>query len=456
MKTEKLSKHLKKLAREYAEKTNALDYYSYEDKAFRYCQIKYEKIKLEFVYALKGSESYPISTLSCRVYLSPERPYFYEIQELIDYLDIYDYHCYSFPYIESIKRLEACFNYITDFIEYRSDDILSLCENAEIIKVQKLKEIKRVYGYDGKSAPRDYAGKESFYGGIYKHYSDYIICRYTSERAYVDFVSCNYQSSLSKYKSISNKTGYERKLIQFIKGQVAPYQAVTNDCASILDFEKYSKPDTKKLILTTVISVAAFYILFVLLQAIINLIYVKTTLFSFCANPFLNGLCGIIPGIAAAAVFRRRIEPILYPNKKQAYDFYDLLELSEDKKFGSGWAVAALILSFAVFIGICRPAITINSKYLKADTQASIFINYEKYETSELKKVMYIKGYYAKPNYRDYVEEPYFAIITNDNRVISTRGINLQMKDVKEIVRIIHNGAELEYIDGIPAIEYLY
>ena len=202
MKTEKLSEYLEKLSRNYYEKSGARDIYCYRDKLYKYCQITTDSLKLEFVYSFKGSENYPLSTLSCRVYLDGNSPYFFEIQELIDYLEIYDFHCYCFPYIESAARMKACFNYITDFIEYHLEEIASLKGKEDKLVKRKIDEIRAVYGFNEELIPSDKAGKESFFNNIFKHYSHFLVKRYSSEPAYLAFVNGEYAEAYEKYKKL--------------------------------------------------------------------------------------------------------------------------------------------------------------------------------------------------------------------------------------------------------------
>lgn len=447
VKTDRLSKHLELISREYAENHSALDFYAYEDKAFKYCALKYRKIKTEFVYSLSGSANYPVSTLSCRVYLSPESPYFFEIQELIDYLDIYDYHCYSFPYVESNKRLEACFSYITDFLEYREEEILSLCGKEEELIEEKLKEIKRIYGYDETGAPHDRAGKDSFYSGIFKHYSDFIVPRYTSEKAYIDFVCGKYKASLNNYKKIEKKTGYERKLIKFIEGQFAPYQAVPDECASIIEVRKYMHADVKTFVLTTVLSVLIFCLAFLLLQLLINLVYSLTTRFADCANPFISALCGVIPGVIGAIVLRKRIEPFVMRNKKEALDFYDLLGSADNSRNGLICEALALGLCFLVFLGICRPQIAVYENKIKVNKNNSVFINYEKYKPEDIEEVIYVEGYYTDETCSEFIEKPFYAYVTYTRDYFTSENFTLNEEQEKELIRVLsprQDGYELK------------
>ncbi len=433
MKTDKLSAYLEEKAKAYAEKANAADFYAFEDKAYKYCKITLDKIRLEFVYSLKGSASYPISTLTCRVYLdTTDSPYFYEIPELIDYLDIYDYHCYCFPYIENKKRLDACFDYITDFIEYRMEEICSLRIDREEIKARKLREIKRVLGYDSKSAPKDKPGKDAFYGSIFKHYSDSLIPRYTTNKAYFDFVNRDYQSSLNRYKKISAKTGYERKLVAFIKEQKAPYQAVTPECASIIEVRQYKNPSLRTFIILIASCAAFSYVLLLLIQLLINQYYLKTARFVDISNPFLSALCGIIPGIAIAIAFRKRIEPLMLKNKKQALEFYDLLNISDTSHNTMYFAAVVTLLFLFLFTGMSRPNILITDKKVTVNKSSSMFGHYVDYDLDEFVNVVYVYGYYDDD--RNFIKHPFYAFLTAEQDYFTTRDLKLTDEQIKELI----------------------
>lgn len=455
MKTEKLSEYLEKLSRNYYEKSGARDIYCYRDKLYKYCQITTDSLKLEFVYSFKGSENYPLSTLSCRVYLDGDSPYFFEIQELIDYLEIYDFHCYCFPYIESAARMKACFNYITDFIEYHLEEIASLKEKEDKLVKRKIDEIRAVYGFNEELIPSDNAGKESFFNNIFKHYSHFLVKRYSSEPAYLAFVNGEYAEAYEKYKKLEKKTAYEKKLESFVKEQYAPYQAVPRECASIIAVEKYKRTSFNTFVLLIAASVFMFCLLFVMMQLIANVIYTKTSQLTDLVSPVKAIPLGIIPGILTAVAFRKRLEPFFMKNKRSAIEFNSLMSFSQEPKAVKLAALISLLVCVIIFLGICKPSIIVYDTYLKYDDGDTLFSDYTIYELSEFSDVVIVEGYYADKNYTEYVKSPFYAFVTKGRGILTSKELNLSDEEIQKLINIIEPGMENYRKQSVPAIEDL-
>ena len=250
MKIEKLSQHLKFRVEDYAEKIGALKLTSDNSDGTDKYSVELEKIILEFVYYKKAHENCPVSTLYCRIHLDKESGFFFEIPEIIAFVDILDYHCYYFPYIENVKRMDACFDYITDFIEYREREILSLCDSAQELKEQKIQEIKRVYDYDESRIPEDEEGKNAFYNKLDEYVSVYTLKRFVTGKAHLAYLDGDYDTALKEYEKQGELLTCEKRIVEFIDGKLEPYQAMPLECASLLEVVKYKKKSIKTLILS--------------------------------------------------------------------------------------------------------------------------------------------------------------------------------------------------------------
>ncbi len=453
MKTEKLVKYLNTLAKAYAEGSGADDYYFYTEKSRAHYQVTAGEQKLEFIYYTKGSKSEPVSTLTCRVFPDRDKPYFYEIQEIIDYLDILDYHCYFFPYIENEKRMRACFNYLTDFVEYRAEELKSLKQKDKELITRKLSEIERVFGFDKTVFPSGKAEREQFIENLFSHYSAFLTARYTSNEAYLDYVRGNYKKALKEYEKLEEKTGYEEKLIAFMKERFAPYQAVSEDCASILAVERYTKSDNKTFIILIAGLSLTFCLIFFIAQLIINLTYINSTRFVSVANPFINALIGLFPGVVTAILFRRRLEPFIHPNKKEALEFYDLINTYDGIKIPHIATAAAVILSIFIFIGVCRPSIAIYDEYMNLDKGDSIFTDYETYLTEDIDRLVLVEGYYKDKNFTEYVENPKYAFTIKGGGYIMLEDFNLNEKKEKELISVLYPGMEGYKVQTVFSVE---
>lgn len=455
MKPEKTAATLENLCKEYGERNSAKDIYCYTEKGVMRCRINLGNILTEFVYSVKGSEFYPVSTLSCRVYPDPDGLYFFDIQELIDYLDIFDFHCYCFPYIENEKRLKACFEYITDFLDYRRDEILTVCERSEEFTERKIEEIRRVFGFNDDDAAPDKASRAMFFGNIFIHYSEFLVRRYTVEEAYGEFLNGNYDKAVELYDAIGEKTGYEEKLYGFIEERYAPYQAIPEECASIFEFKKYQKPDIKSFVLTVILSTVIFCALFILIQAVTNAYFLSQMQFAKVANPFTAAAYGVIPGVIGAIAFRKWLEPLTRKNKKEADDFYDLLENRKNTKRGFIITAALFLISLTVFLGLCRPPLYVSEKNIHFKNENTVFSRYREYPLEEFEETIIVEGYYADHNYTQYVVHPSTIYVFSGRRIVKAEKFNLSKEETEKLTNTLAPGMEHYKTKSIPAIEDL-
>ncbi len=218
MNTEWLSQHLKKTVYEYAFYHGATAYCKKDVVLDRY-YLEFEKIKLEFIYSKRERELYPISTLYCRVYLDKSDNFFFEIPDLIYYTDVLDYHCYYFAFIESKKRMSACFNYIMDFFEFRKEEIDELLPQYEELKALKTEEIKRVYLFDDNIIPKNEDKKEEFIENFAERVSFFTASRFTTSPAYIAYLKGDFEKAVEEYKKYDELLDSEKRLIEFIDGK---------------------------------------------------------------------------------------------------------------------------------------------------------------------------------------------------------------------------------------------
>ncbi len=83
-----LKKECDRLVREYAEKLGNPDVSVEENKKLITWKIYLKTINLAFSYTLKNSSLIPVSTLFCSVYLQKNAEVPYNLNQVIDYLDV--------------------------------------------------------------------------------------------------------------------------------------------------------------------------------------------------------------------------------------------------------------------------------------------------------------------------------------------------------------------------------
>lgn len=461
MKTDTLGVRLEMLVDDYTAKNNLEKEKPVEKQGVLRCGIILEKIKLEFVYNKKAKAEYPISTLSCRVYLKKDDTFFFEMSEIIDYLGAYDFHCYYFPYIESEERMDACFNYITDAIEYNIDEINNLSALNYKYKKIKLDEIKEVFDIETSELSLFGEESEKQIAEIDSYVSSFIIGRFTTGKAYLAFLENDFETALKEYEKMSKLTNYEKKLVEFIKERFAPYQAIAVECASVLEIKSYtSKDDVKYFITALVATVGAFYFLFILLNIFVNIHYKQTTLFAVTINPFLPSLWAILPSIFAMIAFKDKIVPFFRKDRKKARAFYELLNDSKEKKKDIKKYIAfgiALFIAIIMFADYAQPTFKLYYDKMCYNSHAKPFNHYAEYTADEfidvvalrdkeLPKVETLEDLEKLDNMRKH-----YVIVLKSEQYIDIDEFHLSEKRTEELIEILRG----EKSGSIKSADYL-
>ncbi len=452
MNTERLSRHLKNIIYEYAFYNGATAYSESGEVVDRY-NLELEKIRLEFLYSKRERELYPISTLYCRVHLDKNDSFFFEIPDLIYYTDVLDFHCYYFAFIESEKRMSACFNYIMDFFEIRKGEISALLPRYEELKALKTEEIKRVYLYDKKIIPEDEKKKEEFFDTFADYVSSFTASRFTTSEAYIAYLKGDFRKAIREYKKYDELLDCEKRLIKFIDSKSEPYQAIDLDCASVLEVEANSKKSIETFMLTLFASCLAFYVLFLIIQLIVNAYYHGVSEFSNTVSPFSAALIGILPGIAAALAFRSRIEPLFKKNRLKAFNFMNLRPRSNKLSPLKIACIAVFLVSLIILSNYGKPTFVLYKDRVEYNSHAHFLNKTSVYETEDFIDVVRINGYYWD-NLNKYSQNPHYVLKFKSKRYIDLNKLSLSEKQEKELIEKIRGPRESD-IQEYTSIEDL-
>ncbi len=453
MKPEKLSAHLGRTVNAYAEKVGAVSVKSELDDSYSKYKIEFEKIIAEFVYSKKASDSYPISTLYCRLYLDKESGFFFEIPEIIGYLDLLDYHAYHYAFIESPERMDACFSYITDFLEYRNEEIESLIPREKELEEEKIKEVVRVYKIDTSTVPGDEDEKREFYRSLNEYVSSYTASRFTTGKAFSAYIHGDFDKALEEYKNQDELLACEKRIADFISDRAEPYQAMPLECASILEVEKYKKDSFKMFLMTLAVSVLGFFTLFFIIQLIINARTERVTVLCDNINPLKTALIGTLTGLVFALSFRDKIEPLLLKNKKEAFEFSALL--SEHKALSPIKIVfiAVFIISIVAFADYSRPALKMYDDKIMYNSHARPLNHYSEYYLKDFYDIVIVDGYYSR-DFNRYTEKPFYVIQFSGDRYINLKDVSISDKKKTELVNKLRYNRESD-IPHVRSIESL-
>ena len=435
MEKNRLLDELDLLIKEYSEKIGADKITKKEDGDSASRIIELKRLRLEFIYTLKAKPVCPASTLFCRIYLDKDSGFAFDIYDIITYLDIFDFHCYCFSYIENKKRLEACFNYITDFIDYHFNEIETLSLHAEECRKRKLKELRRVFDIDGSKAPKTKEKHKKYASELNRVTMLSVIERYTVNKAYLSFLAGDYEKSLEQYKKIKKKTEYERNLIEFIKGLYAPFQAIPEECASVLKAQEYknSKSDVKTTLLAMAASVFVCSVPFFIAQLAINHKYLKDAILADTTSPLFAVFFALLPGIFASLVLRDKFRLLLSKNKAEAIEFYKIINQKSKINILKILLVFFTLVSVIIFAGsFTKPSIILYEDRFYYDDTGGYSVDYQLCRFYDIWDVYRADGRYKENG--KYVKRPSYVIHCIDKRLIDTYNFKLSKDEETRLI----------------------
>lgn len=341
MNIEAISNELNNLINSFSNEIKALDVYNEESKNTKWWTITLQTIKIEFTYTKKESNMVPISSLLCSFYLEKNGEDPYTIEQVVDYLNIEDFKCYNFSFIENEKRLTNCFNEIRSFILDNLNAINELVVGDFNFAEARNEEYKRI----GKTDELN----ELIYPILFENQC----ARYTNFPAYKFFLQGDYQSSLKIYHKLMNKNSlydYEKKLVAFMERLVEngeEFEAIKPECASMIKVKEYDGTSLKsaKILLASFATAFAIMLvpLTVLLQALYH-IYTVNSGFSSAFEAFGAAVeLAIITAFCLGLAICDKVMIKISKDKEEAREFANVLLPKGTKIFAQIVSAIAII-----------------------------------------------------------------------------------------------------------------
>ncbi|MFR5875636.1 MAG: hypothetical protein ACLUFN_04020 [Eubacterium sp.] len=434
---------------------SALDVQFTENKKESVWTVTLNLIKLQFVYTKKERLNQPISTLYCKIFLEKNSKMFFHIPQIIDYLNINDFHCYYFSFIENDDRMRACFDTISDFIYNNFKAVNELAMNGDKYNKLLLEELMHIADLTDKDFPDNSDEKNFFTEKLLDFVSKLQVNHYTRFEAYDYFLQGLYSKSLKSYEKSSKHTellNYEKKLIDFIitiEDNETAFEAVAPECASMLEVKKYngtSKADKLSMLLSFIICWVALTIPIVIIMIIVNHCYYSSTVLcdavSTAYAPVISGLPAVFAGIAVVD----KVQFLIHKDKSAAKDFSEILNppkaLSAAKIIAVILAAASLIFYAFVF----QPYMKCYDGYMLVDNSEGLFQKYERYEYSDIKAIYHVRGRYNP--FGDYIDRESY-ILCFDNDKIDTDAFAFSDEEIQNELLPLFD----DYIDEIQNIK---
>ena len=456
MLTPNLIPHLQTLIGAFCEQTEALGSVFTEDKKAAVWAVKYNVIKLEFVLIKKESILCPISTLFCRVYLGKNDVCFYHLPELMEFLEPENYKCYYFPYIESEKRMDACFRVLEAFLKKHLSAIQELAKSSPMskkIKDAKLVDMATLFTTGAQETQQEQKleiktivlGAEKpelelqpgIEDELLSSYERFVLLpRYLAEGPYRDFVLGNYDKSLKAYRKSLEKgqlTGYERRLVIFLEGLTSGYEALPKECETIRKVKAIDSPSQMgvSMILAALVMEVVFGMAYAGIVAVITAVLSEGTLYYagmpwYCGFLFA-GLPALFGGIAFRNMIRKRIQ-------KENYEETIALEKLTNPPWVETLARSAFVLTLVgtLFINVCTSFMSARfyEDYMTYnDGEELLPIHTTTCKYADLENVYYSEGLYN--DFGDYIARASYLLEFKDGTVWDSDG-DASINEVEE------------------------
>lgn len=422
MTVDKLISNLNETVRKYAASKDALTVEYYSDKRIASWTVEFKLIRVQFMLTKKEKLFLPVSTLFCHVFLDKNDYCYYHISELCEYLGLDDFRCYIFPYIENAERLNNCFNVIAGFLDENESGIDALALESDTYKEKKIADAKKVLK---QKDPGAYIDEEDvYYGTMLINYNSLMLMRLSKHPAYIAFLKGDYQRALKKYSKIKRLFSYERRLVDFISSLRGHYDAITPECSSYFNAEEIFGNESvlKAFVLSVVIGVAAFSLLFALIIVLMNICYISGTLYADTIPVTHAVLLGALPGLFIGIRYTTKMAGIIQKKRKQAEELEGILVSRRLSKTIIVLCVILTVILVALLFRVGRPTIRAFEDHFQYSEFNSFFSGYEKYDYEEVKSVYHIEGRY---NYRgEFINRDSFVIVLADGKMIDTDSFN--------------------------------
>ena len=433
----------------FANKTNALAVDFADDKNRAIWSLKYNIIKLEYIFTKKEKLVCPKHTLFCRVYFSKNEIYFYHLPELMPYLEADNFQCYYYPYIESTERLIACFTMLSEFLCRNYSVINELAKNLETcekIQAEKLADMLALFLSE--------VPEPQLEADMWELYEEYVLLlHYVGAGAYRQLLIGNEAEALKQYEQMEKKgslMAYEKRLYEFWQTKEEPYEIFPESCNSIRNVKQWDNPskEGKSVFLMGLVCELIFGVIFSVMIVIINAVLSKGTVY-YAGMPWVigflfAGLPAVFGGIAHRNLVRRFMEKDTFEEGLQ-------LEKMINPKWIEPFARVVFIIAFVVgFVTNIQGAFCSTSFY---DTYLSFDVDEEFFgwefavcEYDKLQKVYYSEGVYN--DYGDFIGRPSY-LLEFENGVVWDSDGYMDVKEVETCVLPIIK----EYYDEIEHIE---
>ena len=316
------------LCREYAAHINALGTEVEEKKNVCVFTVHLKSTGIQFVYRLKPAALTVRSTLYCRVFPDKNCPVYLFLPQLMPLLGIEDYRCCYFPYIETDKRMQACFRQLTLILDPLLPVLEGLAATGDDKMLLRRFLVEAMKETDPDRILRNGTAEQRMYTAMQQAGDSAFITRFTEFAPWRHYVFCRHGEALKEYKKLKDLLPYEQGLCRFLQTREGRmFIPMPPECFALQDLQRVTsgREDSgtlfKGMLLLYPVSAAFFCLIMGLLQMVLSY---KTR--CWLGAPWYQGfLLGALPALFGGIALRRWLMPVLNRSSYiQQRDFDDL------------------------------------------------------------------------------------------------------------------------------------
>lgn len=329
MKQQLLQKQFLELCAGFAKQSDAFGWETEEGKKLTTADFLYRTVKLQLVYRPREGVGIPPSTLYCCIYPDKNIPIYLHLPQILPLLDVGDFRAVYFPYIESAKRMDACFEALTDFLL----QLLPTLENLGATGENRTMLINWISREAPNADPEEILQEGSELQEKYLAYLAALdtlwVIQYTHSKPWYQYLLGNREAALKLYRSQKNPSAYDIHLSAFLASPESEgYEPISDACFALRDKNRVShgQDDILTMGLCALVLFAGFAAVLCLVMGLLQIISAWGTSCWFGAPWYFGAMLAALPAMFGGIALRRKLIPLLFPKTAaQKLEFDDII-----------------------------------------------------------------------------------------------------------------------------------
>lgn len=446
MKPQLLQEQFLELCAGFAKQSGAFGWQSAAGKKLITADFLYRTVKLQLVYRPREGVGIPPSTLYCRVYPDKNIPVYMHLPQILPLLDVRDFRAAYFPYIESAKRMEACFEALTAFLLQLLPALENLGNSGENLTMLTDWIAREAPNADPEEILEEGSDLQKKYLAYLDALETLCVIQYTHSKPWQQYLLGNREAALKLFRSQKNPSAYEIHLAAFLASPESDgFQPISDACFALRDKERVSHghDDILTMGLCALVLFAGFAAVLCLVMGVLQVISAWGTCCWFGAPWYFGALLAGLPAMFGGIALRRKLIPRLFPKTAaQQLEFDDIISdtplVRKLSKTVFALTAAAAILLIPVVSGSC-----VQLYEDHAVIHHSLF-DRQSFTYEEVDAIYHIQSRYN--DFGERIEFDSYVIATADGRLTDLYGFT-SAEETQEKALPIFQAAGIEVIE---------